>query len=230
MPGGVHPIPDDLSHGPLADGRARLDYMRACFRGYDDWTFAATDAFAPWHELTRLLDDTGHRPILVWSGDNVSEASFLAMACWWLAGRPEPLLHVQIPPTDGRRHVATRTPAELAGLFADRRLLSGEERGRLAEAFAHIRDHTGLLRRWEEGRIIGVPIDAYDPLLLGSCPPSWTPAARVVGTAMSRCDPPNLISDLFFASRLQVLIDAGRIEADGPRLRLRDYTVRRAPA
>ena len=142
MPGGVHPIPDDLSHGPLADGRARLDYMRACFRGYDDWTFAATDAFAPWRELTRLLDDTGHRPVLLWSGDNVSEASFLAMACWWLAGRSLPLLHVHIPPSDGRRHVATRTPAELAGLFADRRLLSGDERGRLAEALrAHPRSH-----------------------------------------------------------------------------------------
>lgn len=230
MPGGVHTIPDDLSHGPLTDGRARLDYMRACFRGYDDWTSAAADAFAPWLELTRLLDEGRPGPILVWSGDNVSEASFLAMACWWLAGRPAPLLHVPIPPIDGRRHVATWTPAELAGLFADRRQLSGEERVRLAESFADIRDHTGLLRRWEDGRIIGVPTDRYDPLLLESCPPAWTPAGRVVGAAMGRCDPPNLMSDLFFASRLQVLIEAGRIESEGPRFRLRDYIVRRGPA
>jgi hypothetical protein len=38
------------------------------------------------------------------------------------------------------------------------------------------------------------------------------------------------MSDLFFASRLQSLIDAGRIEADGPRDRLRDYAVRLAAA
>ena len=230
LPGGVHPIPDDLSHGPLADGRARLDYMRACFRGYDHWTFAATDAFAPWRELTRLLEEEHPGPILVWSGDNVSEASFLAMACWWLAGRSVPLLHVHIPPSDGRRHVATRTPAELAGLFASRRVLGEDERRRLAEDFTRIRDHTGLLRRWEGGWIIGVPTDCYDPLLLESCPPGWMPAARVVGTAMGRCDGPNIASDLFFSSRLQVLIDTGRIDADGPRLRLGDYAVRRAPA
>ena len=230
MPGDVLAIPDDLSHGPLSDGRVRLDYMRACFRGYDDWAFTTSDAFAPWHALSQLLDDTGRGPVLLWSGDNVSEASFLAMACWWLAGRSLPLLHVHIPPSDGRRHVATRTPAELAGLFASRRVLAEDERRRLAEDFTRIRDHTGLLRRWEDGRIIGVPTDRYDPLLMESCPSGWTPAARVVGTAMGRCDGPNIPSDLFFSSRLQFLIDAGRIEADGPRLRLGDHTVRRAPA
>ena len=43
---------------------------------------------------------------------------------------------------------------------------------------------------------------------------------------MGRCDPHNLMSDLFFSSRLQVLIDAGRIEADRVRNRMRDYAVR----
>jgi hypothetical protein len=38
------------------------------------------------------------------------------------------------------------------------------------------------------------------------------------------------MSDLFFSSRLQVLIDAGRIEADGPLYRLREYAVRLAAA
>jgi hypothetical protein len=71
-------------------------------------------------------------------------------------------------------------------------------------------------------------MDRYDPLLLASCSPTWTPAPRVVGTAMSRCDGHNLMSDLFFSSRLQLLIDAGRIEADGSRNRLREYRVRLA--
>jgi hypothetical protein len=31
MPGTALGIPDDLSHGPLDDGRARMDYMRGCF-------------------------------------------------------------------------------------------------------------------------------------------------------------------------------------------------------
>jgi hypothetical protein len=69
-------------------------------------------------------------------------------------------------------------------------------------------------------------MDRYDPLLLASCPRTWTPAARVVGTAMSRCDGHNLISDLFLSSRLQLLIDTGHIEANGRRDRLREYRVR----
>jgi hypothetical protein len=103
MPGAVLGIPDDLSHGPLDDGRARIDYMRACFRGYDDWYLDVTDACAPWRALI---------------------------------------------------------------------------------------------------------------------------AVRIVGTAMGRCGEHNPMSDLFFSSRLQFLIDAGRVEADGPRHRLREYAVR----
>jgi len=93
-----------------------------------------------------------------------------------------------------------------------------------------LRDDTGLLRRWEHGRIIGVPMDCYDRLLIDACPPTWTPAARVVGTAMGRCGERNAMSDLFFSSRLRALIDGGRLQADGPRRRLREYVVRLTPA
>jgi hypothetical protein len=108
--------------------------------------------------------------------------------------------------------------------------MTDEERAILADNFLRIRDRTGLLRRWEKGMIVGIPIDHYDPLLAESCPRSWTPAARVVGTAMKRCGPRNPMSDLFFSSRLQVLIETGRVEADAPRHRLRDYRVRSVPA
>ena len=230
MPGIALGIPDDLSHGPLGDGRARIDYMRACYRGYDDWSLDVTDAFAPWRSMIERLDRDRPEAISIWSGDNVSEAIFLAMACWWLKGRSEQLLRVMIPETDTRRHVAVHSPAELADLYPSARALTDTERADLAEDFVRIRRETGLLRRWEDGRILGVPMDRYDPLLLECCTIRWTPAARVVGTAMSRCDGHNLMSDLFFSSRLQVLIDAGRIEADGSRDRLREYAVRLAAA
>ena len=51
MSGAAFGIPDDLSHGPLDDGRARIDYMRDCFGGYDDWYLGVTDAFAPWRAM-----------------------------------------------------------------------------------------------------------------------------------------------------------------------------------
>ena len=228
MPGTVFGVPDDLSHGPLDDGRARIDYMRGCFRGCDDWYLDVTDAFAPWRTLLARVEKERPDAVVVWSGDNVSEATFLAMVCWWLRRRPERVLRVAMPANVDRPYVAVRSPGELAELFSSAQELAATERTDFAEDFLRIRRETGLLRRWEQGRILGVPTDRYDPLLLECCSARWTPAARVIGTAMSRCDAHNLLSDVFFCSRLQGLIDAGRIEADGRRDRLRDYAVRRA--
>lgn len=59
----------------------------------------------------------------------------------------------------GRRHVAIHTLSELADRFAARRPLTDAERATLAEEFVRIHDETGLLRSWEEGRMIGVPSD-----------------------------------------------------------------------
>lgn len=228
MPGTVLAIPDDPSHGPLDDGRARIDYMRACFRGYDDWRFEGVDAFEPWRGLIERLDAERPGAVLIWSGENLSEATFLAMACWWLRRLPENVLRVPIPEAGGWHQVTAHTPAGLAGLFGSRRAVTDSERVALSEDFVRIRGETGLLRRWEAGRITGVPIDRYDPMLAAACTPTWTPASRVVGRAMAGCDGRNLMSDIFFSSRLQAAIDSGRIEADSPRLRLREYAVRLA--
>ena len=226
MFGAAFGIPDDLSHGPLDDGRARIGYMRDRFRGYDGWYLDVTDAFAPWRAMIARIDEARADAVVIWSGDNASEATFLTMACWWLGNRSERVLRVAMPGRDGRHYVAIHTPAELADLLASAREMTDTERAVLAADFLRIQDETGLLRRWEEGKILGVPMDRYDPLLLECCGTRWTSAARVVGTAMSRCDGHNRMSDLFFSSRLQLLIDAGRLEADGRRDRLREYRVR----
>lgn len=228
LPGTVHGIPDDLSHGPLDDGRARIDYMLACFRGFDDRFGDATDAFEPWRDFLKRIDEEKIGSIVIWNGENVSDITFLAMACWWLADRTEIMRQVTTPRGDGRHYVAIYRPDELAGLFGSARELTKTGRDALAADFLRIRDETGLLRCWEEGGITGIPLDRYDPLLLSSSTSEWTPAARVIGLAMSRCDRHNLMSDLFFSCRLQHLIDAGRIEADGERTRMRDYDIRLA--
>ena len=219
-------IGDDLSHGPLVDGYERISYMRDCYRGYDDWTFETTDAFAPWKQVIEWLDRERPEAVVIWSGDNVSEATFLAMACWQLEKRPEPLLRVAIPGQDNPPYVAVHKPVELADLYAVRQELVDTDRARLSDDFLRIRNDTGLVRRWERGRIDGVPEDHYDRHLLASCETTWLPAPRVIGAAMGECDKHNLMSDLFFSSRLQVLIDAGRIKVDGVRHRMRDYAVR----
>lgn len=228
MPGNVSSIRDDLSHGPLDDGIERLDYMRACYGEEGNWPTDVTDAFEPWHEVLELITREEPEAIIIWRGDNVSEVTFLAMACWQLRQLLTPLFQVVITGADDIPYVAVRMPAELAEMYPGHRELSQSERKQLSEDFVRIRRETGLLRRWENGRIIGVPLDRYDQFLKESCTSNWAPAARVVGTAMSRCDRNNMMSDSFFFSRLRLLIDQGCFENDGRQNKLRDYAVRLA--
>jgi hypothetical protein len=221
-------IDDDLSHGPLDDGVARASYLRECFHAVGEWEFDATDAFQPWRDLVAELDAGTHDAVVIWSGDNVAEATFLSMVCWWLRSLDLPLLRVPMPGDDGRPYVAVHTPERLAELSGNAQRITDLERADLADDFSRIRGETGLLRRWDAGRIVGIPPEAYDALLLRAVAADWVPAARVVGSAMSRCDSRNLMSDVFFASRLQRLIDAGLVEMKGRRGQLGEYAVRLA--
>ncbi len=230
LSGTVMAIDDDLSHGPLDDGVGRASYLHECFRASGEWVPEVADAFQPWRELVAKVAAGSHEAVIVWGGDNVAESTFLSMACWWLSSLDLPLLRVPIPGDDGRPYVAVHTPARLAELSGNARRLTDLERADLADDFTSIRRETGLLRRWEAGRIVGIQPEAYDGVLLDAVAADWTPAARVVGTAMSRCDDHNLMSDVFFAYRMQRLVDAGLVEVEGRREQLREFAVRLADA
>ena len=226
MPGAVVGFIDDLTHGPLADAEARAVYLRALSAGDSE----ADAPFSQWRVVLWHLDREHPDAIIIWGGANVADAIFLAMACERLAGRRELLWRVRVPEIDGRPYVAMHAPEQIARLFATRRPLSAADRLALAQDFARIRDTCGPVRRLEQGRVVGAPIDCYDHLLLAACGPDWRAAGLVVGSAMARCDGPNLPGDGFFGARLGVLVDAGCIEVSGPRTAPRDNLVRLANA
>lgn len=226
IPGAVVGFSDDFTQGPLDDEEARVAYMRTLLEGAGHDGIEAYSPFGEWRAVVERLESERPDAVIVWTGDNVADATFLAMACDRLARRQEPMWRVCVTGIDTRAYVAAHPPERLALLYAERELLSAADRRVLAQEFARIRDIRGLVRRLESGRVVGVPIDHYDPLLLAACGPDWRAAAKVVGTAMGTCDGPNLMGDVFFGARLNSLIDAGRIEASGPRTTLRDYSVR----
>lgn len=139
LPGIAVGIPDDLSHGPLDDGYARINYMRAMYSGYDDWTFDANDAFAPWSALIGQLDRERPEAVVIWSGDNVSEGTFLAMACWQLQHRSQAICMVAVPSENGPPYVAHQSPAELTRLYPCNQQLPDHKRAMLVEGFERIR-------------------------------------------------------------------------------------------
>jgi hypothetical protein len=132
-----------------------------------------------------------------------------------------------VPALDGLPYAAVHSPEQLARLYSTRERLGESDRRALARDLVRIRETCGLVQRQEGDRVVGVQVDHYDPLLLAACGPDWHTAARVVGNALGLCDAPNHMSDLFFAASLEALIEAGRIEASGPRASLRDRLVRR---
>lgn len=227
LAGRVKVIGEDLSHGPLDDGHARIRYMRLCYRGYDTWTFRRPDAFAPWRQLLRLIS-AGARMVTVWSSDRVSDQVFLAMACRWLADVDVSLSAVIIPPVESRHGVGMATAEMLASLYSRAVELGSFERATRAAAFDRVGAPGVLLRRLEDGTLRPIPLDHYDRFVGDAVDVTWRPAERVVATAMARCNRNNPMSDVFFASRLQRLIAVGEIEVAGARGRLADYRVRTA--
>lgn len=180
-----------------------------------------------WSELIVRLGLERPDALVIWTSDNVADAVFVAMACARLARRPEPLLRVEVPAVDMRPFVAMHSPEQLARLYDGLRPMALQERTKLARDFTDICETSGPLRRLVLGRVVGVPLEYYDHLLLAACSEVWQSAGRVVGAAMGHCDGPNLMSDTFFLARLDCLIDDARIEIEGPRTAsLRDSRVR----
>lgn len=215
VPGAVVGFSQDLTQGPLvayASGATPID---------------SNEPFAQWRKLIDLLDNEHPDTLVVWTGYNVADAVFLAMACDRLAQRTEQLLRVKVPEVDMCPFVAMHSPEQLAHFYKTRQTVGPEERTSLAQDFAHIRDACGPLRRLEHGQVVGVPLDYYDHMLFAACSEVWQPAGSVVGAAMGHCDGPNQMSDTFFLARLKYLIDDARIEIEGPRsASLRDSRVR----
>ena len=185
--GDVFRVDDDYSHGPLCDGPARDAYLAASFRGYDDeWPADEISPGTPWRDLGQRLAAENITQVCIWAGENASERTFLAAACWHLRDFAPTISIGRVGETGLHEppYIAVLPPAALAALYEGRTVLAAGARDAFADEFARLCTPDGLLRQWRESRIITVPLDTYDHLLVENCPHEWTRAAQVVGTAM----------------------------------------------
>ena len=88
------------------------------------------------------------------------------MVCNLLEQHPVQIGHVPVSGKTGPHFVAVHAPEELSSFYPNRRALDEVTRAALTQDFCRIRKETGLLRRWEKGKVVGVPLDFYDGQLL----------------------------------------------------------------
>ena len=230
VPGAAYRIGEDLSHGPLADGRRRMAYRKACCRCLDsqyDPEPGVNDADRQWRLLRSRVERARPEAVAVWHADSAADYVFLRMAAFWLRDCDVPLCEVKVPPRGEDHSVAIHSPRQLAPFFGELRAIDASEREARADEFLAIQARPEPLRRYDGTQLRFHPLDIYDDKMLSACATQWRPATRVMaGIWAGWTDGRNWISDVFIAARFSALIDAGQLEAQGSRSSTRTYQMR----
>lgn len=230
LPGVVFSIPDELSHGPLHDGRARSVYFKTRIYGHAPDVPIPDNAFGCWHTLSQKIRSDQPDTIVVWTSDAISDMIFLRMACWHLRDFGGDVASVNT--SKGRASwygVGINSPEMLVAQFANRVVLDAVTRADLAQAFEEIVERNDLLRVYRDGNIVSANSDHFDNYVMSFVTRDWERAVRIVGNCLGHSIDENMISDAFFEWRLQTLLGAGKLEAQGDLSRMNGYQVRLPP-
>jgi hypothetical protein len=220
LPGSVIAISDDLSNGPLNDGRERAAYWREVFGQHDD---IPDDVFDGWRSVLVQTPPT----VVVWSTESVSDMTFLRMACWWLREFVGAVESINVTQQSGQCGLGMHDSAELARAFTMRRPLSAEERRGLSDEFVALSEAAGGLRVYREGQIASLPSNYLDEYILSFVGAEWQRPALAIAGAMTGSDDHDRIGDAFFAWRIRQLVQAGRLGAIGELKELRTFEIRK---
>jgi hypothetical protein len=230
---------DDLSIGPLGDVDAapspvRWAFWREVFGADPDdgetdirQLGVATKSF---HNLPGDL-----RPCVVWFGTNANEQLTLRRTAHFLEGISRPLWAIEVLPEDQRplplhwcTGVSVLNPKELTAIFPRRRLVSDDEKHRLAAEWRALcaESSDATMRHFVDGRVETRPIDSYDQRIRDGAGTDWGNMARLVGDIMGQTEDA-YVSDIFLAWRIYQLAEKGLLEIDQPGAPMRESRVRR---
>lgn len=226
MPGDVFAIPDELSHGPLGDGRARSTYFKTQIYGRIPDVAIPVDVFREWQLLGRKITWGRYGTIVIWSSNAISDMIFLRMACWRLRDFSGGVLSVNTSEDCKWHGVGVNSPEQLVVHFGKRVALDSAARESLALAFESIVERNDLLRIYSGGHIVSVGPDHFDDYVMSFAAHEWEHAARIIGNCLGHREDENKLGDGFFEWRLQTLIDEGKLESQGDRSQMRGYKVR----
>jgi hypothetical protein len=226
LPGDVLAISDDLSNGPLHDGRARSAYWRSLGEDFDEMP---DDMFAVWHGLHERIAANAQLMPVIWSTDAVSDSVLHRMAVWRLRDFPGGVASVNVTRLTRQCGLGIHKADQLKRAFDEHlQIIDANERRALEQEFVALRDANGGLRLHAQGGgILSVPADRLDHWLLSFVGNDWLRPAWVLGLCIAMSDQHDCIGDYFFERRIFELIRAGKLEVKGDLSDRRQYRIRR---
>lgn len=245
---------ENYATGPLSqldtpEGReARSGWFR---RNIQEYFTVSNQCEEMYTELVEKLEQIpAAARVILWASGNTSEQTGMRLAVHLLGSRHSDLVVCDTCAICEELYhtpdasIIYRSSAEIPADKLQEALLhvlegnklTAVDIARLSREWQDIAERSHALRIWNEGTMLEVPADYYDPFLLellDQLDKQGTPAddegfvksARLVGEALGQCD--QYIEDGYLEYRLRELIYSGVLEIKGVPSAMRFYSVRR---
>jgi hypothetical protein len=211
----VWPCWDDLSCGPIGSdvGSGRLawwaqlieepEVMDAQIRAFWDRVATTDDRLVVWFGRHSALELAF---FLAWA-EKLGDRSYkIVDVTGWSDG-------TSLPPASA---VSLIPPMGLKSLLGTERQVGALERDLASQQWRRLKTENAPFRVVSEVGLVSAPIDYFDPLLMEWVTPEWRKVARVIGDTLGRnLEPYYQVGDLVLRWRVAVLIENGKLLADG---------------
>jgi hypothetical protein len=178
--------------------------------------------------------------LVVWVGrHSAQELSFFLFWASRMAARPYEIIDVTglcLPFTkrDGSTGITppisavSMVPSEvLRSLLDNHRPVTAEERLECAGQWERLKNENAPFRVVTANRLVSVPVDYFDQLLISEATIVWQKIARLIGFTMgNNSEPYWQVSDLMLLTRVVSLVKEGKLVADGDPWDMRACCVR----
>ena len=228
---------DDLSFGPIdpPDPALRAQWVEREL-GYENWSELDAEIEEFWN--TALSGQGRH---IAWTSRRSAQeyAGFLEFV-WRFGNAPCDMVdlteitivadYLNLPMRKAAVGLGSIAPDQIIEekLLEQSRPLDAQMREIYLETWKILRDENAALRVLHDDlTLLSAPISFFDERLLAYAKPHWLKSARIVAQVlMEAWDRKHDVSDLLLASRLCVLVAAGRLESQGDLSRLTHSEVR----
>lgn len=234
---------DNLSFGPInpPDSSLRAKWVENELR-WTEWDVVTALSEQFWHEA--LSPD--HRKVAWLSRRSTMEYAGFLEWLWRLGDQPCEIIdltdlkvfrgHEQGPPMPAALAVSLGilSPKHINDhhLFDQAKALPATARSEYRTLWRQLRAKNAPLRVLADDTLVSAPISFFDALVMSHVTDQWRKVARVVGHALySQMDDCIFqTGDLFLASRINALVEAGRLELQGRSALEMRYSEVRLPA